>query len=218
MRDILEILKEVGALIPNDHFVGTSGNHIDTYINKDLLFLHPEAASEVGLIFAEKYKDADIEAVVAPAVGGIILSQWTAYHLSKIKGKEVFGLYTDKTADKDQIFTRGYEAFVKGKKVLVVEDLVTTGGSVVKVVNAVKKAGGNVVDVCVMVNKNPEAVNSTTLGIPFSSLSEYPIPVYAPEVCPLCKSGVPVNITVGHGKKFLESQAQMAGLASGISI
>lgn len=204
MTNVIEILKKVGALLPNGHFVGTNGGHIDTYINKDMLFLHPELTSKVGRLFAEKYKDTDIDAVVAPALGGIILSQWTAYHLSKFKGKEVLAIYTEKTSEKDQVFTRGYDAFVKGKKVLVVEDLTTTGASVMKVVNAVKRAGGVVVEICVMVNKNPGAVNSKTLGVSFSALSEYPVFVYDINNCPLCKSGVPINTKVGHGKKFLE--------------
>jgi len=206
MRDIIEILKSVEALLPNDHFVGTSGGHIDTYINKDMLFLHPEAASEVGKLFAEKYKGVEIDAVVAPALGGIILSQWTAYHLSKLKGKEVLGIYTEKTPENGQKFTRGYDAFVKGKKVLVIEDLTTTGASVMKVVEAVRQAGGEVVEVCVMVNKNPAAVNTETLGVSFSSLSVYPVAVYEAADCPLCKGGVPVNTKVGHGRKFIESQ------------
>lgn len=207
MADILEILKKVEALLPNDHFVGTTGGHFDTYINKDMLFLHPEAASEVGKLFAEKYKDIEIDAVVAPALGGIILSQWTAYHLSKMKGKEVLGIYTEKTPENGQKFTRGYDAFVKDKKVLVVEDLTTTGTSVMKVVEAVKGAGGDVVEVCVMVNKNPKTVNTETLGVPFSWLGEFPVTVYAAEDCALCKNGVPMNTKVGHGKKFLEAKA-----------
>ncbi len=207
MKNIIDILKSVEALLPDDHFVGTSGGHIDTYINKDMLFMHPEAASEVGALFAEKYKDRDIEAVVAPALGGIILSQWTAYHLSKLKGREVLGIYTEKTVENGQIFTRGYDAFVRGKKVLIVEDLTTTGQSVMKVVNAVKQAGGEVVEVCVMINKNPEAVNTSALGVPFGWLGEYPVAVHTAEDCPMCKSGVPVNTKVGHGKKFLAAQA-----------
>lgn len=197
---------EVGALIPNGHFVGTSGRHMDTYINKDALFPHTKQASKVGRLFAERFKDTGIDVVVAPALGGIILSQWTAYHLSELTGREVLGIYTEKTPEKDQVFTRGYDRYVKGKKVLIIEDLTTTGGSVMKVIQSVKNAGGIAVEACVMVNKDPEQVNATTLGIPFSSLGEYPVPSYVPEECPLCKSGVPVNTTVGHGKKFVESQ------------
>ena len=124
-------------------------------------------------------------------------------------GREVLGIYTEKNAEKDQVFTRGYEKYVKGKRVLVIEDLTTTGGSVMKVVQTVRAAGGNVFEVCVMVNKDPENVNTKTLGVPFSALGEYPVPTYTSEECPLCAAKVPVNTTVGHGKKFIESIEQL---------
>ena len=151
---ILDILKRTKAIITADHFVLISGKHSSTYINKDAMYPHTEEASNVGKLFAKKFKKLDIDVVVAPALGGIILSQWTAYHLSKLKGKEVLGVYTEKTPDKNQVFTRGYDKLVKGKNVLVIEDLTTTGGSVRKVVDSVKAVGGNVVAVCVMVNNS----------------------------------------------------------------
>lgn len=143
MTNVIEILKKTGALVTNDHFVGVSGLHFDTYINKDALF-----------------------------------------------------------------FTRGYDAYVKDKRVLIVEDNVTTGGSVMKVVRAVEQAGGNIVGVCVMVNRSPDTVNATTLGVPLQALSEFNVPTFEASVCPLCKSGVPINTKVGHGKKFLEAQTK----------
>lgn len=205
MSDVIEVLKKTGAILPNDHFVGTSGLHIDTYINKDMLYLHTRETSEICKMFAEKYKDQNIEAVVGPAVGGIILSQWTAYHLSEITGREILALYTEKDADKNQVFTRGYDAFAKGKRVLFVEDLVTTGGSVMKAIKSVEAAGGIVAGVCVMVNKNPKVVNKENLGVGIDSLGVYEVEAYEAHDCPMCKEGKPVNTTVGHGKKFLES-------------
>lgn len=209
MNKVIEILKNVGAVLDNSHFVGTQGRHFDLYINKDALLPHTESVSEICRLFAEKYKDADIDVVVAPALGGIFLSQWTAYHLSKLKGKEILSLYTEKTPDNGQIFTRGNNELVKGKKVLLLEDTVTTGGSVVKTANSVKAAGGEIVAVCVMINKDPQNVNAEKLGIPFEWLSELPVTTYSPEECPLCRSGVPVNTKVGHGKKFLASQGKL---------
>jgi orotate phosphoribosyltransferase len=155
-------------------------------------------------MFAEKYKDQNIEAVVGPAVGGIILSQWTAYHLSEITGREVLALYTEKDAEKNQVFTRGYDAFAKGRRILFVEDLVTTGGSVMKAIKSVEAAGGIVAGVCVMVNKNPKFVNKENLGVEIDSLGVYEVATFDADSCPMCKSGVPINTTVGHGKKFLE--------------
>ncbi|CAN5131093.1 phosphoribosyltransferase family protein [soil metagenome] len=202
----IELLTKTGAILPNDHFVGTSGRHFATYINKDALYPHTKETSEMGELFAEKNKDLDIDVVAAPAMGGIILSTWTAYHLSQLKGQEVLGIYTEKDADKNQIFTRGYDTYVKGKNVLIVEDLTTTGGSVKKVVDTVRKAGGNVVQVCVMVNKDPENVTSDLMGVPFSSLAELKVETYSAEECPLCKENVPINTKVGHGKKFLDAK------------
>lgn len=206
MEKVIEILKSVGAVMTDDHFVYTSGKHGSIYVNKDALYPHTKETSEVGKMFAEKFLDMDIDTVAAPALGGIILSQWTAYHLSELKGKEILGVYTEKTPEKEQIFTRGYDKHVKGKNVLVIEDLTTTGGSVRKVVDSVKAAGGNVVAVCVMVNRDPVNVTSEVVGGPFSALGILPAEAFEEAVCPLCAKNVPINTTVGHGKKYLESK------------
>jgi orotate phosphoribosyltransferase len=206
MNDIIDILKKIGAIITDDHFVYTSGKHGSVYVNKDALYPHTHETSEVGKLFAAKCKDLDIDVVVGPSVGGIILSQWTAYHLSDLKGKEILGVYTEKDAESNQVFgRRGYDKVVNGKNVLIVEDLTTTGGSVKKVVDTVKIAGGNVLSVCVMVNRNPEMVGEAEVGAPFRSLGELPTEVFDEENCPLCKSGIPVNTKIGHGKKFVDS-------------
>ena len=205
MNEVIEILTKVGAILSNDHFVGTSGLHFDTYVNKDFLYPHTKETSRICEIFAEKYKDKNIEVVVGPALGGIILSQWVASHLSKMNGKEVLAVYTEKNADGEQIFTRGYENYVKGKKVLIVEDIVTTGGSILKVIEAVKGAGGNIVGASAMINKN-QSLDKNIFGVEFSALAELFIPTYEVKDCPFCKKEIPINIKVGHGKKFLESK------------
>lgn len=206
MSQVLEILKKVGAVLTDDHFVGTSGLHFDTYVNKDFLYPHTRETSEICRMYAEKFKDKNIEVVVGPALGGIILSQWVAYHLSQMEGREVLGVYTEKDKEGNQVFARGYENYVKNKKVLIVEDNTVTGGSILKVINAVKNSGGEIIGACVMVNKDIHKVNSETLGVPFESLAELPVEAYSAEECPLCKAGIPINTKVGHGKKFLESK------------
>ena len=206
MDNVVDILKKVGAVIIDSHFVYTSGKHGSVYVNKDAVYPHTAETSRIGELFAEKFKDMDIDVVAAPALGGIILSQWVAYHLSKLKGKEILGVYTEKTADKQMIFTRGYDKLVKGKNVLVIEDLTTTGGSVRKVVDSVKTAGGKVVAVCVMVNRDPEHVTSKVVGGPFSALGVLKASAFDEAVCPLCKKNVPINTDVGHGKKYLEAK------------
>ena len=208
MEDVIAILKKVGAVMTDDHFVYTSGKHGSVYINKDAVYPYTEETSKIGQLFAEKFKDMDIDIVAGPALGGIILSQWTAHHLSVLKGKQIMGVYTEKTPEKNQIFTRGYDKHVTGKNVLVVEDLTTTGGSVRKVVDSVKAAGGKVVAVCVMVNRDPKNVTSEVVGGPFSALGVLPASAVDAVDCELCKKGVPINTSVGHGKKYLEEKGR----------
>src|SRR3989338_7459760 len=172
--DVISILKKVGAVLTNDHFVYTSGKHGSVYINKDAVYPHTAETSQIGKLFAEKYKDKDIDVVAAPAVGGTILSQWTAYHLSLIKGKEILSVYTEKdkgtlasASESEHIFRRGYDKLVGGKNVLIIEDLTTTGISVKKVIAAVRVSGGHAVAAGVMVNRDPDSINSDSIGVPF---------------------------------------------------
>ncbi len=207
MNPVIDILIKVGAILPNDHFVGTSGRHLEAYINKDALFPHTAETAKVGKLFAETFKDFDIDVVAAPAMGGIILSQWTAHHLSNIKGKEILGVYAEKK-DGDLVFTRGYDKFLHGANVLVIEDLCTTGGSLKKVIDSAKVCGANVVAASVMVNRDPQHVTQAVFGVPFFPLAEYETTSYSADECPMCKSGIPVNISIGHGKKFVEATAK----------
>jgi len=200
--DVISILKKVGAVLTDDHFVYTSGKHGSVYINKDAVYPHTKETSAICKLIARKFQRKRIEVVAAPALGGIILSQWTAYWLSQLSHREVLGIYTEKDAEKNQIFTRGYDKLVKGKRVLVIEDLTTTGGSVRKVVETVKSAGGSVIAVSVMVNRDPAHVNAGVVGAPFSALGVLKAKAFDEALCPLCKKGIPVNTAVGHGKEF----------------
>ena len=142
------------------------------------------------------------------ALGGIILSQWVAHHLSKMKGKEILGIYTEKDEKSNQVFRRGYGKLVKGKKVLVVEDLTTTGGSVKKAVDSVKASDGEVIGVCVMVNRDPENVNSELMGVPFTAVGVLKAEAFDEKDCPFCKENRPINTTVGHGKQYLAKRGK----------
>lgn len=203
-KEVIDILKKVGAFMTDGHFVGTSGIHINTYVNKDALYTHPKDTSRVCELMAQAVKDIDIDVVVGPAMGGIILSQWTAFHLTQIKQKEVLAIYTEKNKEGVQVFTRGYDKIVKGKNVLLVEDAPTTGGSAKKVVDIVNAAGGKIVGVSVMVNKNKKEVTSEFFGAPFFPLAEVEMESYEAVDCEMCKKGIPINTIFGHGKKFLE--------------
>ncbi|HEY4509340.1 MAG TPA: phosphoribosyltransferase family protein [Candidatus Paceibacterota bacterium] len=202
--NVIDMMKRVGAIVTDGHFVGTNGRHMATYINKDRLISHPKYSSQIGRLFANKYKNKKIEVVVAPSVAGIPLSQWTAYHLSKVSKKEVLSIYTEKTSNNNQILKRGYDFLVKKKRVLIVEDVTTTGSSVKKVIASVKMAGGKVVGVIVIINRDPKLVSSKSVGVPFSALEVLRVASYEAKNCPLCKRSIPINTSLGHGKKFLE--------------
>lgn len=204
MSKILTILKRTKAITTDSHIVLTSGKHSSKYLNKDALYPHTKEVSLVGKMIARKYKDKEIDAVIGPAMGGIILSQWTAYHLSKLKKKEILGGYSEKDERNNQIFRRGYDKLVKKRKVLVVEDFTTTGGSVKKTVDSVKALGGEVIGVCVMVNRNPKGVTAAVIGAPFKSLGIFAADAYDEKKCPLCKAKVPINTKLGHGKEYLK--------------
>jgi orotate phosphoribosyltransferase len=209
---VLRILKQVNAIMTDGHFVLTSGKHSSVFIRKDRLYPYTTLTSQVCQMMAENVNDLPIDIVVGPSLCGIVLSQWVAYHLSKLKGHEILSVFTEKPDtdkeifDRPQIFKRGYDLLVKGKNVLVVEDLTTTGGSVKKVVDQVGKAGGNVVCVYVLANRNPKEINDTFMGTKFLALAEIPVEAYDATDCPLCKKGITINIEVGHGKEYLASK------------
>ena len=198
-NEVIKLLRDIGALVENGHFVGTSGRHMVSYINKNQLTAHPRHVSKVGKLFAEKFRHKNIEIVVAPAVGGIPFSQWTASHLYKMTKKEVFSAYTEKTNSGKQTLKRGYDQLVCGKRVLVIEDTTTTGGSVKEVIASVKKAGGKVGAAVVMRNRDPKLVNSKSMGVPFSALATLAIPSWPARQCQLCKNKIPISTELGHG-------------------
>ena len=204
--EVIAILKKAGAVLTDSHFVGTSGRHMSIYVNKDALLPHAEATCRIGELFAEKNADLEPDIIVAPAMGAIILGHWTAYHMSRAKGREIPFVYTEKDKDENQIFKRGYDLMVNEKKVLVIEDTTATGLSVKRTAEPVRAAGGEILRACVIINRDTKNITSESVGVPLQWLAEIPAETYAEEECPLCTSGVPINTKVGHGKKFLEKQ------------
>lgn len=207
MDDVAQILKGIGAVLEG-HFIGTSGRHLALYVNKDVVSPHTAIVSKIGEMFAELNKDKNIEVVVSPAVGAIALSQWTAYHLSQMTGKDILSLFTEKTPENGQIFKRGYDAMVKGKRVLVIEDTAATGGSVKKTVDTVVAAGGNVVQVSLMVNRDPANITSGSMGFPLNALGVIPAESWGEDEVPDWLKKIPINTTVGHGAKYLKEHPQ----------
>ncbi len=208
--EVLEILKKTGAVITDNHIVGTSGKHMSVYVNKDYLLPHTTETSRICYLFAEQHKNLDIDIVASPVVAGAILGHEVARHLSEIQGKEVLAAYADKTEEGPLVFKRGYEDLIKGKKILIIDDTVATGLSVHKMIDVVKKFEGQIQAMGVMVNRVPKEINSTTLGVPFYPLAEILAESFEEKDCPMCKTGVPVYTKVGHGKKFLENKAKQS--------
>jgi orotate phosphoribosyltransferase len=206
MNEALEILMKVGAVTKDSHFVGTSGKHMSIYVSKDSLLPHTAETFRITELLAQKHKDLDVDVVAAPVVGGVVLGNLVAYHLSRLQNKEILSVYAEKTAEGPMVFKRGYDALVKGKKVLIIDDTVATGFSVNKMLDVVRDFGGQIVAMGVLVNRVPEQINTETLGVPFSWLCEIPAETFEEKDCPLCKAGVPVNVKVGHGKEFLKNK------------
>lgn len=204
---VLRVLQDVGAFRAG-HFVFTSGLHADTYINKDALYPHVKAVSQLCKEMATRFANDNIEAVIGPAYGAIILSTWTAHHLTEMRGRDVYGVYADKMADGDLAIRRGYDKLISGKRTLIVEDLTTTGGSIRKVVEAARAAGADPVGAVAICNRGE--VTKEAVGDPprFESLVNVHLDQWSMEECELCKNNIPVNTDIGHGAEFLRDKGR----------
>lgn len=206
-------LYEVGAVIVNDHFVYTSGKHGPAYVNKDAVYTRPDVISFLCKAIAEDFAEDNPEVVAGPAIGGVIMSQWTAYHLSVppgicFPGHAVRSVYAEKEGD-DFVIKRGYDKEVVDKRILVVEDVLTTGCSAKKVVEAVRLVGGQVVGLGVLCNRGDSTAK--TIGVSrLFALTSIPLDAYNEAECPLCAQGVPINTEVGKGREFLARKQEQA--------
>jgi orotate phosphoribosyltransferase len=205
---VIELLERLGAIITDSHVIYTSGRHGSSYVNKDALYPHTAETSLVCARLAEEFATLEVEVVAAPAVGGVIMSQWVAYHLTALRGKPVLAIYAEESGIYGQrIFRRGYDELIPGKRVLVVEDVLTTGGSAQKVISAVRAAGGHVSALGALCNRG--GLTAESLGVPrMHALISLALESWHEQECPLCAAGVPVNTSVGKGAAFLAKQAQ----------
>lgn len=197
----LRVFKQTGA-IGAGHFVGTSGRHLSEYINKDALYPHTKQTSRLCRAIALEFADEDLDAVIGPEKGGIILSQWTAYHLTKLMGRQISAVYAEKEGE-SFVIKRGYDKLVSGRLILVVEDVLTTGGSAGKVVEAVRENGGGVVGVGALWNRG--GVTTKDIGdVPrFHALINKKLADWSEEECLLtgpCSKGMPINTDFGKGR------------------
>ncbi len=204
----LRLFKEAGALLEG-HFVGTSGRHLEHYVNKDALYVSPYTISTICRLVAQMIAELGlgIDVVLGPACGGIVLSQWTAFHLSEIVGgDEVHAVFADKNNDGTLVLKRGYDRIVKGSRVLVTEDILNTGKSTRRSVDLVTKHGGFIIGVSALWNRSSKNVLDLGLGTKLYPLIEQSLPSWAAtpqDPCPLCDALVPINTEFGHGRKYL---------------
>ena len=199
MKKIERLIEEAGVIINDDHFVYTTGKHGSGYVNKDELSLHPGLIAAVAEDMQVGVEEAgEIEVVLAPPMGAIMIG----YQLSCLLG--VPAVYAEKTAEGGMVIKRGFDKFLKGKKVLVAEDVTTTGSSVKKLLATLEKQGIECEVVGVSVLYNRGGVTAEDLGVPFMYAAvDKAMAVYEEGECPLCKAGVEVNTRLGHGKEFL---------------
>lgn len=179
-NSILEIFKKTGALL-HGHFLLTSGRHSNMYFQCAKVLQYPEYTEKVCKIIADYYKPFEIDTVISPAMGGIIVGQEVARQLNK---RSIFA----EREDKKLTLRRGF-TIDKGEKLLVCEDVVTTGGSVFEVIDIVKQQGGEVVGVGYIVDRSSGKVQ---FGYPQVSTMKMDVISYSPEECPLCLEKLPL--------------------------
>ncbi|HEY5220988.1 MAG TPA: phosphoribosyltransferase family protein [Candidatus Paceibacterota bacterium] len=206
-QDALKVLGRVGAVLTSDHFVYTSGKHGSAYVNKDAVYPYTKETARLCFFFADHFADRQVDVVVGPEKGGIILSQWTASMLEGTTGRKTLAVYAEKEDDRF-VIKRGYEKLIPSKNILIVEDILTTGGSAKKVFDAVRELGGNVVGLGAICNRGGVTEGDIGLLPELYSLTSVDLDSWEATECPLCAKGVPVNTTIGKGKEFLADKQQ----------
>ncbi|MDY6084254.1 MAG: orotate phosphoribosyltransferase [Dialister sp.] len=191
-KEIERLLKETKAILEG-HFLLTSGLHSPLYIEKFNVLQHPDYTEKLCEEIANHFKDKGIETVIGPATGGIILSQVTARLLG------VRSIFTERENGK-MALRRGFRV-EPGEKVLIVEDVVTTGGSIKEVVDVVNAAKGDIVGIGLLVDRSG---GHADFGVPAEKvfpLLHLTVPTYAPDTCPLCEKGLPITERGSHHLK-----------------
>jgi orotate phosphoribosyltransferase len=176
-EEVLEIYKKTGALLTG-HFLLSSGLHSEQYLQSALVLQQPEAATKLCAALADRFLDIKIDAVIAPALGGILVAHETARALG------VRGIFAERQSG-ELMLRRGF-SLRAGERVLVVEDVITTGKSTKETMEVVKKAGGLVVAAGALVDRSG---GKADFGVPARFLVMLSVPTYAADACPLCKAG-----------------------------
>jgi len=176
-QETLALYEKTGALM-RGHFRLTSGLHSEIYLQSALVLQYPEYAAALGADLAAPFKDARVSAVLAPAIGGILV----AHEVARALG--VRALFTER--DNGVMSLRRGFALQAGERCLVVEDVITTGGSTREVVECAERAGGVVVGVGSLIDRSGGAASFAVKRVALATVSAIN---YPPEACPLCKAG-----------------------------
>ena len=182
MNNVEEIFEKSGAILKG-HFLLASGLHSPVYWEKFKVLQFPNYTEQLCRMITTHFLKEGIQVVAGPTTGGIIL----AFEVARQLG--VRGIFAEKEGDKGRAFRRGF-GIHPGERVLVVDDLFTTGGSICEVIEAVANQGGIVVGVGVLVDRSEQSID---FGVPlFSCHHTIPPPTYMPENCPLCAAQIPL--------------------------
>jgi len=180
MSQVEKILTETGALL-NGHFKLTSGRHSAQYMQCAKVLQYPEHTAYIAKVMAEGFKDDEVDIVLAPAIGGIVIG----YELARALGAK--SLFTERE-DGKMTLRRGF-VIPKGARVVIAEDVITTGGSTREVIAVAKEHGAEIIGACVMIDRTGGQID---FGVKFVSAYSNAMDSYDPNDCPLCKEGQPM--------------------------
>ena len=174
---VLDLFRRVGALLEG-HFKLSSGLHSPGYLQSALVLQHPAEAEALGAALADLVRGLKPDVVMSPALGGIVIGQEVARAL------QVRALFAERQ-EKALVLRRGF-ALAPGERVLVIEDVVTSGGSTRETIDVATAAGGVVVGAGSIIDRSG---GNQGLPVPYASLAQVAFPTYQPEACPLCAAG-----------------------------
>lgn len=178
MTDVLAHFRTTDALLEG-HFILSSGLHSPKYLQCALALQFPADAAKFGHAIAEQFVDADIDTVASPAIGGLVIGFATAAAMN------VRFIWTERQ-NGEMTLRRGFN-LKSGERILVVEDVITTGGSTRECIAALTANGGNVVAAASIIDRSNGAAD---VGVPRISLVSLDVPSYTPDRCPMCTAGV----------------------------
>ena len=179
--DVDRVFRESGAL-REGHFILASGRHASLYLEKFQVLQHPSETERLSSAIAMWAGSLGVETVAGPTTGGIILAHEVARQLG---ARAIYAERREGASGRE--FRRGF-ALAPGERVLVVDDIMTTGGSLQETIDAVRAAGGTVAGAAVLVDRSGGAAR---LDVPVEALWRLDIPSYSATECPLCAKGIP---------------------------